>query len=949
MPIVAPITGSVRRRLLVVLLAVMPASYGSESLAAIAMIQHAGRDAGTTTSSTLAFPSANTAGNFLAVAIRAGGAGQNITVIDTRGNTYRLAAQVNLTLDGVTLGLYYAENIAGGANTVTVSDTLTGRTLRFAIFEYSGIATASSLDGSPPFAEGTSTSAETPPLTPGANGDLILGMLSTADSTTHTAGSGFVMQERVPFTGTKLSVEDRIQASAGSITATGSFGSSQRWAALVAAFTAGAVGPPTPDLTIAKSHSESFIRGQTGATYLLTASNQGGEPTIGSVTVTDTLPSELTATAFSGSGWSCTLPPLTCTRSDALGSGLSYPAITLTVNVSSSAPSSVTNTATVSGGGETNTGNDTASDPATIAPTGADTVGQWSAVQNWPVVAVHASLLPTGKVLAWTDYTINNGAQVWTPGTGNFTAKNYATTSLFCSGHAFLPDGRLLIAGGIVGLSDSVGPRESTFFDPVTETFSPGPLMSQGRYYPSTTTLPDGRVLVMAGVTTCSTCIADRPEVYDPATNTWTDMADSARTTIRFYPHNYVLPDGRVLAAAHGDAAASTTVIDLTTQTWTTVDSRITDAHSSAMYLPGKVVKCGTATQDNEGHPAAATTYVLDMTQPTPQWQATAPMAFPRSFHNMTVLPDGQVLVTGGSTTTDKANYAAAVYAAELWSPTTLTWTTMSSADRPRLYHSTALLLPDATVLVAGGGRRNGRSQPDPRDQQNAETFSPPYLFKGPRPSISSAPGVLTYGTSFTVDTPDASRIANVSLIALSSATHSYNENQRFVPLTFTAGTRSLTVQAPGSGSIAPPGPYMLFLVDNVGVPSVATMVRVSAFTGGPLPSGRIPGDLAAESQLTVGKLGTDLVLSWGQGCLASDADSEIYEGTIGTFTSHASVTCSTGGALAWTLTPVEGDRYYLVVPTNLAGEGSYGLDGAGLERPAALSACRVQSVEACP
>ena len=91
----------------------------------------------------------------------------------------------------------------------------------------------------------------------------------------------------------------------------------------------------------------------------------------------------------------------------------------------------------------------------------------------------------------------------------------------------------------------------------------------------------------MAG-STCGTCIADRPEVYDPATNTWTDMADSARTTIRFYPHNYVPRTDASWRQRHGDVAAPTTVLDLTTQTWAPIDSRITDAHSSAMYLPGK-------------------------------------------------------------------------------------------------------------------------------------------------------------------------------------------------------------------------------------------------------------------------------------------------------------------------------------------------------------------------
>ncbi len=279
--------------------------------------------------------------------------------------------------------------------------------------------------------------------------------------------------------------------------------------------------------------------------------------------------------------------------------------------------------------------------------------------------------------------------------------------------------------------------------------------------------------------------MADLPEIYNPASNTWTSMASSARMAFRYYPHVYLLPDGRILMAGQDDAAISTRVLNLTTQTWTTVDSRIIDGHSSAMYLPGKIMKAGTATADSPGHPSAATTFVLDMTQPSPLWQATAPMAFPRSYLNLTILPDGQVLTTGGSSNTDLANFSAAVYEAELWSPTTQTWTTLSRMQTPRLYHSTALLLPDARVLVAGGGRQNGLTLPDPKDQESAEIFSPPYLFKGPRPVISSAPAVVSYASAFSVVTPDAARVASVSLIALGAVTHSINQNQRFVPLTF--------------------------------------------------------------------------------------------------------------------------------------------------------------------
>jgi len=998
----------------------------------ITLVQHANKDVNPTTSTTLAFPAANTAGNFIAVVIRAGKTGQVFTVTDTRGNVYRRALQVSETLDTVTLGVYYAEGIAAGANTVTVSDTISGGTLRLAIFEYSGVATSGSLDGTPAMAEGTNAALLSPTTTTTVGGGLILGVLSTADASTVTAGSGFTLQERVPAApGTKLAVEDLNQSVPGPIAATATIGSGQAWAAAVAAFRPASGGPPPPaDLTLSKTHTGSFIQGQVGATYSLTATNSGSGATAGAVTVTDTLPAGLTATGFAGPGWSCTLSPLSCNRSDvlaagasypaitltvtvsgsaaasvtnnaavsgggetntgndgasdlttvlvpgppdltlskthfgsftqgqagatymltatnsgtgatsgtvtvtdtlpsgltatgfagtgwsctvtppscnrsdALAAGASYPAITLTVTVSGSAAASVTNNAAVSGGGETNTGNDGASDTTSIGATGPSSVGQWSAVRSWPIVAVHASLLPTGNVLAWTDYSINEGVQIWRPATNTFTPKPYNPVSLFCAGHAFLPDGRLLVAGGIVGLSDDTGPRESTIFDPATESWSAGPLMSQGRYYPTTTTLADGRVIVQGGTTTCTTCIADLPEIYDPATNAWTTMATSARKAFKYYPHTYQLPDGRVLAAAQDDSAVITQALDLNTQLWTPIDSNIVDGHSSVMYLPGKIMKSGKATADDQGHPSVATTYVLDMTQPSPSWQATASMQFPRSYHNLTVLPDGSVLATGGSTTTDKANVSAAVYNAELWSPTSQAWTTMSQAAIPREYHSTALLLPDATVLVAGGGRENGRSQPDPKDQQNAEIYSPPYLFRGTRPAIGTVQAVIQYGTDFTVPTADAARISKVSLIALSAVTHAYNENQRFVPLTFSAGAGSLTVQPPASGNIAPPGPYMLFLVDTNGVPSVAAMVRVAPVGGTPRPDLTIAK--AHTGSFTQGQVGATYTLT------ATNSGTAATSGTVtvtDTLPSGLTATGFSGTGWSCTLSPLSCNR----------------------------------------
>ena len=163
-------------------------------------------------------------------------------------------------------------------------------------------------------------------------------------------------------------------------------------------------------------------------------------------------------------------------------------------------------------------------------------------------------------------------------------------------------------------------------------------------------------------------------------------------------------------------------------------------------------------------------------------------------------------------------------FPAELWSPTTQTWTVLASMNAPRLYHSEALLLPDARVLISGGGRFNDDTEST--DQFSVEFFAPPYLFKGPQPTITSAPSQLMYGQNFTIGTPNAAQIASVSLIRFGAVTHAFNMGQRFIPLTFTAGGGSLNVTAPVNSDLAPAGYYLLFIVNTTGVPSVAAIVH---------------------------------------------------------------------------------------------------------------------------
>jgi hypothetical protein len=469
-------------------------------------------------------------------------------------------------------------------------------------------------------------------------------------------------------------------------------------------------------------------------------------------------------------------------------------------------------------------GNTATSDPVTVTVANFPAIsGQWTGPFSWPLVAIHAMLMHTGKVLMW-DNSQAIAPRIWDPTANTFETLPLPPTDLFCAGHVALSDGRIFIPGGWAG--DYIGEKTSYVFDPVTKSLTKTADMSQGRWYPTATVLPDGRVLSTSGTTTCSTCWNDTPEVYNPATNVWTQLTGATLHMGYAYPFMFVMADGRVLNAGSVEGAIPTRVLDVNTQSWTMVDPRILDGGSAAMYAPGKFIKTGTATAPRFADlPAAPTTYLLDMNQPAPAWRQTAPMAYPRSYHQLVPLPDGSVLVVGGGKETSGWDVSQAVYAAELWSPQTEVWTTLSSAQIPRMYHTSAFLLPDGRVAVMGSGRNPYGPAPN---QTNAEIFSPPYLFKGPRPTLSSVPGgLVTYGSSFFVGTPDAGTVQSITLIKPAAVTHSFNQEERIVPLTFTPTAGGFTADAPANANLAPPGYYMLFIVNNNGVPSVAQFVQI--------------------------------------------------------------------------------------------------------------------------
>ena len=455
----------------------------------------------------------------------------------------------------------------------------------------------------------------------------------------------------------------------------------------------------------------------------------------------------------------------------------------------------------------------------TVASTSNTAVtGQWSAPVSLPAVAVNLVLLKNNQVLFYQD---GSTPTVWDYVQNTFNSVPEAA-NIFCSGHALLPDGRVLVAGGYGNSGTTIGITNAEIFDPVSYTWTSVPNMQYRRWYPTATTLSDGTIMVTAGWQTSAHTNAGISEIYNAATNTWTSLTN-ANNPFETYPFLYLLPDGRVLHIGGSEYPTDTDVLNLSDVSWSVVDPTIVDGGSATMYVPNKFVKAGSASDSQDVGPSSNTTFVLDMTQPSPAWQQTPPMVYPRSFMNLTMLPDGTALATGGETDRNGGNIANAVYAAELWSPKTQTWSTMASMHTPREYHGTALLLPDGRVLESGMGADFGNVP----DEKSAEFYSPPYLFKGPRPTITQAPAQLSYNSTFFVQTPDAASIASVVLIRTGAVTHFFDENERFLPLSFTQAPSGLTVTAPVNANLAPPGYYMLFIVNNDGVPSVAPFVQL--------------------------------------------------------------------------------------------------------------------------
>ena len=441
--------------------------------------------------------------------------------------------------------------------------------------------------------------------------------------------------------------------------------------------------------------------------------------------------------------------------------------------------------------------------------------GQWSALENWPTRAIHTTLLPDGRVFFFSYYNESLAPNIWDPATNTFSPTAPAPYALFCAGHTTLADGRVFIAGGHI--ADYTGYSHAVIYDPFRNTMTQVPDMNEGRWYPTTTVLANGDVLVVSGDVNSNTVVDPLPQVFQVATGTWRNLT-SAQLMQALYPVMLVAPNVKVVYA--GPEPQSRYLVTSGSGAWSPLALRKfsgwRDYGPGVMYDVGKILEVG------GGDPPTATAETIDLTAATPTWNLVGSMHYARRQENAVILPDGKVFIVGGSSGSGFDDSTHPVLPTEMWNPATGQFTLMASIAVYRGYHSTALLLPDGRVMTYGNNPGDGSYN------EKISIYSPPYLFHGARPQIKSvaSPTAWHYGKSYNLKTNQ--KIVSAELIRPAAVTHQSDPNQRYVALSISGNGTSVGLNVTSNHNMAPPGWYMLFVNNANGVPSVAKWIHLS-------------------------------------------------------------------------------------------------------------------------
>jgi hypothetical protein len=488
--------------------------------------------------------------------------------------------------------------------------------------------------------------------------------------------------------------------------------------------------------------------------------------------------------------------------------------------------------------------------------------GTWTILPyQMPINPISATLLHNGKVLivAGSENDASNNstgsesyrAAVWDPTgtTESSISVRELTYDVFCSGTAALPDGRSLIVGGTSSYSFT-GENRASIFNTATGQYVQSQSMHDGRWYGTATALADGRIMAMSGLTQ-SGGTSQTIEIYDlrNASAGW-----GAPTSVPFspplFPRVALLPNGQVFYTGQGSGSSTANgwMFDPATGSWiVSVATTMNRTYGSSVLLPllppsytPRVMNFG------GGSPATASTEIIDLSATSPSWAPGPSMSTGRIQMNAILLPNGKVLAEGGSVNNESPDTPGKT--ADLYDPVSNSMSSAGTAAFSRLYHSTALLLPDARV-VSMGSNPGARGSYEPA----IEIYTPPYLYDSSdhlittkRPQITSQPfaAPLAYNAPFQVSYTSSAPIASAVLVRPGSVTHAFNMEQRVIGLCgstspCSALSNTLNLTTPPNGNIAPPGYYMLFLIDSAGVPSVATFIQLTPYATTP-PQGTI-------------------------------------------------------------------------------------------------------------
>lgn len=506
------------------------------------------------------------------------------------------------------------------------------------------------------------------------------------------------------------------------------------------------------------------------------------------------------------------------------------------------------------------------------------------ATNNSEILAIHAALLPTNQILMFggSEHNANQNLSGDIADLDNSRLFNLSggtlietigspTTDVFCSGHSLLSDGRLVIAGGTKewggpheghehGLN-FLGEHASWIYHPRARqwkrvrdmNFEPGQSAGGGRWYPTLVTLANGESLAVAGhpFETDNRHNNDTPERYSPAADSWT-LLTAERLDVgirsRYYPRFHLLPDGNVFFVSPVSGACRIWNPFTGLTVGATIGAAGGNLYDSSWDYPSILLPL----LPEDGYRArvmiAGDTQAkrIDLSQLSPSWQNTvartgAAAGRRRRFGCAVMLPTGGVFVTGGLDVglSNSPTDAAAVLAGEIYNPgidwntgqytAAESWVSTDPATVRRNYHSTALLMPNGRVWTAGSSKDANQGDPATVGELRIELFLPDYDGDPNRPQITSSPPSAGYGQTFEIRCPQAQQIRRVAITRCGSVTHAFDADQRYVGLMFQRGEGDrLFVTAPPNSRIAPPGYYLLWVLDQNHLPcQEARFIRI--------------------------------------------------------------------------------------------------------------------------